>query len=87
MNCLMKESVGSYVLEIQSEPLPFRRGLRYHWMIYWAHKPEELLSWGHAQTQPLADAAARNELKDLQAGLTQGGRVACVKTKISFNRW
>jgi hypothetical protein len=83
----MKEStklhVGQYVLEIQAEP--FRRGVRYHWMIYCAAKPEELVSWGHAGSPELAEAAARNEALDLVSGLTQGGRVVSI-SKVAFNR-
>jgi hypothetical protein len=71
----IKQCVGSYVLEFQTEPSRFRKGMRYHWMIYRAHKPDELVSWGHAPTQHLAELDARNEVKDLDSGLTQGGRV------------
>jgi len=38
-------------------------------------KPDELVSWGHAPTQELAEAAAQNEVKDLSSGLSKGGRV------------
>ena len=83
----MKDSaklhVGSYVLEFQAEP--FRRGVRYHWMIYSSEKPEVLVSWGHATTRELAEAAARNEALDLASGLTQGGRVVSI-SKVAFNR-
>jgi hypothetical protein len=43
-------------------------------MICLEHKPDELVSWGHAQTLEMAETAAREELKDLCSGLTQGGR-------------
>ena len=44
-------------------------------MICLEGNPEELVSWGHAPTQELAETEARNEVKDLTSGLTQGGRV------------
>ncbi len=70
----MKRAVGSYVVSFQAEP--FHNGTRYHWMICRAQNPDELVSWGHASTQGLAEEAAQNELKDLSSGLTQGGRVS-----------
>jgi hypothetical protein len=69
----MKQAVGSYVVSFQAEP--FHKGTRYHWMICWAQNPDELVSWGHAPTQELAEMAAQNEVKDLSSGRTQGGRV------------
>jgi len=45
-------------------------------MICWENNPDEMVSWGHAPTQELAETEARNEVKDLTSGLTQGGRVA-----------
>jgi hypothetical protein len=50
-------------------------GIRYHWLICLAKKPDELVSWGSAQTLEMAEHAAQDELKDLCSGLTQGGRV------------
>jgi hypothetical protein len=50
-------------------------GIRYHWLICLAKKPDELVSWGSAQTMEMAEHAAQDELKDLCSGLTQGGRV------------
>ncbi|HEY5175381.1 MAG TPA: hypothetical protein VII95_07425 [Terriglobales bacterium] len=69
----MKQAVGRYVVSFQAEP--FHKGTRYHWMICWAQNPDELVSWGHAPTQELAEKAAQNEVKDLSSGRTQGGRV------------
>jgi hypothetical protein len=69
----MKQAVGRYVVSFQAEP--FHKGTRYHWMICWAQNPDELVSWGHAPTQELAEMAAQSEIKDLSSGLTQGGRV------------
>jgi hypothetical protein len=50
-------------------------GIRYHWLICLAKKPDELVSWGTAETLEMAQHAAQEELKDLCSGLTQGGRV------------
>jgi len=69
----MKQAVGQYVVSFQAEP--FRKGTRYHWMICGIRNPDELVSWGHAPTQELAEKAAQNEVKDLSSGQTQGGRV------------
>ena len=68
------DQVGRYVLSFQAEHR--RKGVvRHHWMICFTHKPDELVSWGHASTPELAETAARQELDDLCSGLTQGGRV------------
>ena len=69
----MKKSVDRHIVSFQSEP--FHKGRRYHWMICSSRSPDELVSWGHAPSQGLAEQAAQNELKDLSSGLTQGGRV------------
>jgi hypothetical protein len=69
----MKQAVGRYVVSFQAQP--FHNGTRYHWMICRARHPDELVSWGHASTQKLAEKAAQNEVKDLSSGRTQGGRV------------
>jgi hypothetical protein len=45
-------------------------------MICSSMNPDQLVSWGHAPTQELAEQAAQNELKDLSSGLTPGGRVS-----------
>jgi hypothetical protein len=66
--------VCPYVVSFQPEHC--RRGVvRYHWMICRVHKPDELVSWGHAQTLEMAETAARDEINDLCSGLTRGGRV------------
>jgi hypothetical protein len=71
----MKQCIRSYVLEFQSEPSRFRKGsARYYWMVSLAQKPDELVSWGYASTLEQAEIAAHNEVKDLESGLTQGGR-------------
>jgi hypothetical protein len=69
----MNHELGRYVVSIQAQA--FRKKTRYHWMICLEGNPEELVSWGHAPTQELAETEARNEVKDLTSGLTQGGRV------------
>lgn len=70
----MKQKISPYVLSFQSER--FYRGWRYHWMICAAWNPDELVSWGHAPTQELAETVARNEVEKLVAGLTEGGRLS-----------
>jgi hypothetical protein len=61
-------------------------GVRYHWLICLAKKPDELVSWGNAQTLEMAEHAAQDELKDLCSGLTQGGRVRHHLTRRSLAR-
>jgi hypothetical protein len=70
----MEQQTRQYVVSIQAQS--FRKKTRYHWMICWENNPDELVSWGHAPTLELAETEARNEVKDLTSGLTQGGRVA-----------
>jgi hypothetical protein len=62
--------VGTYVLTLERDR--FYRGWRYHWMICASHSPDELVSWGHASTRDLAEAAAGSEVEKLAARLTQG---------------
>ena len=69
----MKHAVVRFVVSFQVEP--FHKGTRYHWMICRAQNPDELVSWGHAPTQELAEMAAQNEIKDLSLGRTTGGRI------------
>jgi hypothetical protein len=69
----MKQAVGRYVMSFQKEH--FYKGTRYYWMICWAQSPDELVSWGYAPTQELAEKEAQKEVKDLSSGRTQGGRV------------
>jgi uncharacterized protein YceH (UPF0502 family) len=72
----MNHELGRYVVSIQSEAI--RKKTRYHWMICRDNNPDELISWGHAPSQELAEAEARHEVDELTAGVTQGGRVASV---------
>jgi hypothetical protein len=69
----MKQLLGPYALSFQTER--FYQEARYHWMICGAHNPDELVSWGYSPTQAEAETAAENEVNDLSAGLTHGGRV------------
>ena len=68
----MKKRVDPYVVSFDSESVR-KKQTRHHWMICLAKRPDELVSWGHAPTHELAASEARNELKDLLSGLTQGG--------------
>lgn len=77
----MNHEPGRYVVSIQ--PQPFRRKTRYYWTICGDQNPDVMISWGHAETQALAETEAGNEVRDLLSGLTQGGRVAGVTH--SFN--
>ena len=70
----MDYTAGQYIVWFQVQP--FRKGRRYHWMICREQNPDELVSWGHALTQELAEVAARDEIQDLSAGTSNGGRVA-----------
>ena len=76
----MKKAVDAYVLSFDSESVRYRQHRhqhnRHHWMICLAKRPDELVSWGYAPTHELADSEARNELKGLLSGLTQGGQVS-----------
>ena len=70
----MNQTVGQYVMSFQSQPL--RKGRRrYYWMICGEYNPDELVSWGNAPTQELAETAARQEVTDLSSGLSHGGQV------------
>ena len=63
-------AISSYVMSFECER--FYQGWRYHWTICTRRKPDELVSWGHARTRELAEAAARKEVNRLLAGLTRG---------------
>jgi hypothetical protein len=71
----MDQPAARYVISFQSQPL--RNGRRrYYWMICGEHNPDELVSWGHALTQELAEMEARQEVTDLSSGLSRGGQLA-----------
>jgi ribulose-5-phosphate 4-epimerase/fuculose-1-phosphate aldolase len=72
----MKQLPDRYISSFQAER--FHKAVRFHWMVCWEKKPDELVSWGHAPTQALAEAAARDEVKDLSSGLSHGGRVSAI---------
>jgi uncharacterized protein YceH (UPF0502 family) len=80
----MNHEPGCYVVSIEAQP--FRRKTRYYWTICGEHAPEVLVSWGHAESQQLAETEAGNEIRDLLSGLTQGGRVAAA-THCFNHRW
>ena len=76
----MKKAVDPYVLSFELEPVRNRQmrhqHKRHHWMICLAKRPDELISWGHAATQELAESEAQIEIKDLLSSLPQGGHVS-----------
>ncbi len=72
----MAKAADAYVVSFDVEP--YHQGTRHHWMICRARKPDELVSWGHAPTRELAEAAAEKERQDLCSGRTQGGQAASV---------
>ncbi len=73
-----------YVVSYQKEH--FHKGTRYHWVICGSHNADEMISWGYAETQEQAEKAAQNEIKDLIAGLTKGGRVVSTSKTLSRNQ-
>ncbi len=82
----MNHEPGPYVVSIQAQP--FRKKTRYYWTISSEQTPDFLVSWGHAETQALAETEAGNEVRDLLSGLTQGGRVVPCSPHHAFNhRW
>jgi hypothetical protein len=70
----MEQALGLYVTSLQVDHLQGGR-VRYHWMVCKENEPDDLVSWGHAPTQQLAEAAARDEIENLSSGLSRGGRV------------
>ena len=66
---LMTQSLAGYVVSFQAER--FYKRTRYHWMICRAQNLDELVSWGHAPTQELAEEAAQNRITNLSSGLIQ----------------
>lgn len=80
----MNHEPGCYLVSIQ--PQPFRKKTRYYWTICSKQTPDFLVSWGHAETQALAESEAGSEVRDLLSGLTQGGRVDSVLHP-SYHRW
>ncbi len=71
IGCLMKQT--PYVVSFQKES--FYKGTRFHWMVCCSNAPDQLVSWGHAPTQEMAETAAQMEVKDLSSGMSHGGRV------------
>jgi hypothetical protein len=69
----MEKSYTKFIASFQTEP--FHKGRRYHWTICRVDNAEELVSWGHEPTRPLAEAAAEKEIQALSCRMTQGGEV------------
>jgi hypothetical protein len=70
----MNQGASPYIVSFQAEG--FHKRTRYHWTICGVKNPEQLISWGYAPSQILAETAARQEVADLTSGITQGGRMA-----------
>ena len=69
-----KRAVKPYVVSFETERIR-PKATRHHWTICSVHNPDQLVAWGHAPTQELAETEARNEVENLSSGQTQGGRV------------
>lgn len=67
----MPDTPATYVFSIQLEH--FHNSLRFHWIICSTQNPDRLVSWGHAPSRELAEAAAQEEMEDLRYGRTLGG--------------
>ncbi len=76
----MPKTPATYVFSIQLER--FHKSLRFHWMICSTQNPDRLVSWGHAPSRELAEAAAQNEINDLRSGRTLGGPVRGTKSQM-----
>lgn len=70
----VEKAVTTYIVSFDAEP--YHQATRHHWMICRSENPDQLVSWGHAPTRELAEAAAEKEIQDLSAGRTQGGHAA-----------
>ncbi len=79
----MPDTPAAYIFSIQLER--FYKSLRFHWVICSTEDPDRLISWGHAPSRELAEAAAQNEIKDLRSGRTLGGPVRVTKS-LMFHR-
>ncbi len=60
----------------------FHRSLRFHWVICSTQNPDRLVSWGHAPSRGLAEAAVQDEMEDLRSGRTLGGPVRTTKNSM-----
>jgi hypothetical protein len=74
----MPKTPAIYTFSIQPER--FYQSSRFHWVICSTENPDRLVSWGHAPSRELAEAAAKCEITDLRSGRTMGGPVR------SFNK-
>ncbi len=80
----MPDTPATYIFSIQVEH--FYKSLRFHWVICSTQDPDRLVSWGHAASRELAEAAAQNEIKDLRSGRTLGGPVRETKSAMFYRR-
>ncbi len=80
----MPHTPATYIFSIQLER--FYKSLRFHWVICSTQDPDRLVSWGHAPSRELAEAAAQNEIKDLRSGRILGGPVRGTKSPIYHHR-
>ncbi len=76
----MRDTPATYIFSVQVEH--FHRSLRFHWVICSTQNPDRLVSWGHAPSRELAEAAAQNEIEDLRSGRSLGGPVRNPKSPI-----
>jgi hypothetical protein len=81
----MPNTLATYVSSIQSER--FHKNLRFHWVICTTQNPDQLVSWGHAPSRELAEAAVREEIEDLVSGRTIGGQVHGRKYQVMHRRY
>jgi hypothetical protein len=80
----MPDTPATYKFSIQSEHV--HKTLRFHWIIFLAQNPDTLVSWGHAPSQELAEAAVQDEMEDLRSGRTSGGQVRSTKKPMIHRR-
>lgn len=80
----MPETAMSYVFSVQLER--YHKSMRFHWVICSRLNPDQMVSWGHASSRELAEAAVQEEMEDLRSGRTLGGRVRNKKTQVIFRR-
>ena len=80
----MPDTPAAYIFSIQSER--FYKSSRFHWVICSTQNPDRLVSWGHAPSRELAEAAAQNEIKDLRSGRTLGGPVRGTRSPMFHRR-
>lgn len=80
----MSDTPTGYVFSVESER--YHKTLRFHWVICSSQNPDQMVSWGHASSRELAEAAVQQEMEDLRSGRTPGGRVHDRKTQVIYRR-